>query len=340
MTANNTTDIPTIAELGEQGVLDLILPILESGNPALGPGDDAGALKVAGGEVLVSVDTLVQDQDFRTLWPSGCEHSAFDLGWKSIAQNVSDINAMGAEPTGAVISLSMPADTSVTWVSQFAEGVAAAVKGLGAQNMSIVGGDLGRSAEISVTTTVFGEAASGKVLRSTAQPAQQLALAGRVGMAAAGLDVLEDPRPAAAWSRSVRRLAQAQFRPMPPLESGPRAAAAGASAMLDLSDGLVRDASRLAKASGVDLVLDAQALQGFTHALRPAASYLGIDPMQWVLHGGEDFALLAAFPLGAQIPEEFTVIGEVKKQSGRRPGVFLNGKALGNHRGFDHFDKA
>ena len=326
-----------MGDLGEQGILEAILPLLDSAQASLGPGDDAGALRVSGNEVLVSVDTLVENQDFRLLWPSGLEHSAYDIGWKSIAQNVSDINAMGGRATGAVISLSLPKSTSLEWVMDFSRGVTEAIAELGAKELTILGGDLGKSQEISVTTTVLGECEHGKVLRSGVRAGDRIAVAGRVGAAGAGLSVLEHEHDNESWSRAVRRLVQAQCRPVPPLESGPRAAEAGATAMMDLSDGLIRDAGRMAKASHVNLELESSALQDFALRLEAASELTGTDPMSWVLYGGEDFGLLAAFPEGAEIPGEFTVIGVARPANGRRAVVKVDGKVAKPETGFDHF---
>lgn len=337
MTIRQTNEIPTVSELGEQGILDAMLPLLSTRKANLGPGDDAGALKVKGSEVVVSVDTLVENQDFRQAWPSGFKHNAFDVGWKSIAQNVSDINAMGGVPTGAVVSLSLPGDLSVEWVKDLAAGMSAAIEALGAQDLAIVGGDLGRSTEISVTTTVLGECHHGKVLRTGAKPGDRIAVAGRLGSAGAGLAVLDSSKQWQTWNRSVRRLVDAQCRPEPPLESGPRAAVAGATAMMDISDGLLRDAVRMAKASKVNFNFDSTALESFKARLEPASLWLKQDPMTWVLEGGEDFGLLATFPASVEIPEEFTVIGQVQQQAGRRSLTKIDGEVVNGSRGFDHF---
>lgn len=337
MTINQSETSDTVGDLGEQAILDAMLPLLDSHKASLGPGDDAGALLISGNEVLVSVDTLVENQDFRLSWPSGVVHRAYDIGWKSIAQNVSDINAMGGSATGAVISLSLPETTTVEWVKEFSRGISEAIALLGAERLAILGGDLGKSSEISVTTTVLGESAHPKVLRSGAKPGDRIAVSGRLGDAGAGLAVLEHQGSAQGWNRSVRRLVAAQCKPMPPLESGPRAAEAGASAMMDISDGLIRDAGRMAKASRVNLELDAKVLRTYSERLLPAAKLTGTDPMSWVLHGGEDFGLLAAFPEAVEIPDEFTVIGVVQTCTGRRAVVRVDGKMAKPESGFDHF---
>lgn len=337
MTNQQTDKNLTVGDIGEQGILNEILPLLDAKDAGLGPGDDAGALRVSGGEVVVSVDTIVQDQDFRLVWPSGHEHKAYDIGWKSIAQNVSDINAMGGVSTGAVVSLSMPSDVLLSWVKEFAEGIAGAILSLGADRLAILGGDLSRSTEISVTTTVLGECEHGKVLRTGAKPGDRLAVAGRIGAAGAGLALLDARHDSTSWNRAVIRLVDAQCKPVPPLESGPRAAEAGAHAMMDISDGLVRDAGRLAKASRVSIELDKTALEVFAQRLEPAANLLKTDPMQWVLHGGEDFGLLASFPADGEIPEEFTVIGKVVRTAGRRSTIRMDGRQLDYRNAFDHF---
>ncbi|MGP4995655.1 thiamine-phosphate kinase [Glutamicibacter ardleyensis] len=337
MTNQQTDNNLTVGDIGEQGILNEILPLLDAKDAGLGPGDDAGALRVSDGEVVVSVDTIVQDQDFRLVWPSGHEHKAYDIGWKSIAQNVSDINAMGGVSTGAVVSLSMPSDVSLSWVKEFAEGIAGAISSLGADRLAILGGDLSRSSEISVTTTVLGECEHGKVLRTGAKSGDRLAVAGRIGAAGAGLALLDARHDSTSWNRAVIRLVDAQCKPVPPLESGPRAAEAGAHAMMDISDGLVKDAVRLAKASRVSIELDKTALEVFAQRLEPAANLLKTDPMQWVLHGGEDFGLLASFPADAEIPEEFTVIGTVVQTTGRRSTIRMDGKQLDYRNAFDHF---
>ncbi|MHA7159112.1 thiamine-phosphate kinase [Glutamicibacter endophyticus] len=338
MSSNVSDESPSVADLGEAGILSRIQPLLAAGEPVLGPGDDAGALKVSGGEILVSTDTITEDHDFRLTWPSGYRHSAFDIGWKSVAQNLSDINAMGGTATGLVTSLSMPVDTKLSWVEDFARGMRAALDSFGASEVSMLGGDLGRSAQISVTTTVLGEALEGKVLRSGAHPGNVVALAGRAGVAQGGLSILEGDVPPSQWTRGMRRLVDGQCRPQPPLTAGPAAALAGATAMLDVSDGLVRDLGRLAKASGVSFELDSVALQNLSANLVHQAQLVGHDPLDWVLYGGEDFGLLATFDSADAVPEEFVVIGRGMRPVGRRACVSLNGVNLSNGKGFDHFE--
>ncbi|MGJ9402567.1 thiamine-phosphate kinase [Arthrobacter sp. KK5.5] len=321
----------------ERGLLARILPRLSGARVEVGPGDDAALVEAPDGRFVFSIDTVVQDQDFRLLWPNGSVGSGYDVGWKSAAQNLSDINAMGAVTTSAVISLTLPSDTPVDWVEGFADGFSAAVAALGAHRCAIVGGDLGRGRELSATAAVTGDLGGhAPVLRSGARPGNVLAVCGRLGAAAAGLALLESALPQAELEGRHRRLIDLQLRPRPPLEAGPLAAAGGATAMMDLSDGLARDAPRMARASGVDLQLDVAALALHAEELGPTGRLLQTDPFGWVVHGGEDFALLATFPAAIHLPVGFSAIGSTASGHGE---VRIGGTVIGEA-GWDHFTAA
>jgi thiamine-monophosphate kinase len=325
---------PTVGDLSEGELLARIVPLL--GPPVgvlVGPGDDAAVLLERTGPVVLSTDTLVEDQDFRLVRPQGFVTTGYDVGWKSAAQNLSDINAMGGTATALVVSLTLPPATPVGWVEDCARGLAAAIDRLGAAGCSVVGGDLGGGSQLVVTAAVTGLLHRAPVLRSGARSGGTIAVAGTLGRAAAGLAILEDGRPLADFGKLGDELVAAQVRPQPPLHAGPAAAAAGASAMLDISDGLVRDAGRMAAASGVRLDLDPEALQQYAELLRPAAELLGVDPMHWVLGGGEDHGLLAVFPEESLMPPGFTAVGSVRPGT---PQVTLASRATAL-RGWDHF---
>lgn len=335
--------ILTVRQLSEAELLARIFPRLTlSGTHTeatlLGPGDDAAMIAAPDGRTVISIDTQVQDQDFRLQWPNGYRTTGFDVGWKAAAQNLSDINAMGAVATSLVVSLTLPPDTPVAWVEDLADGLVAAVRELGAGRCSVAGGDLGRGCEISVTAAVLGTLDGGPpVLRSGAQPGDAVALAGTVGHAAAGLSLLESDLAATKLSAGQQAFAERQSRPRPPLAAGPAARRAGATAMLDVSDGLLRDGMRLARASGVVVDFEPDALAALARALAPAAEILGTDPLEWVLGGGEDHGLLATFPAGVQLPQGFAAIGSIQAP-GRTdgPGVTIAGRPAGT-RGWDHF---
>jgi len=308
----------------ENELIETLLAGYRSAAPLLGPGDDAGILAVPDGRLITSIDTITEDQDFRRVWPSGYRTTGYDVGWKSVAQNLSDINAMGARPTGLVTSLSLPEDIDLDWVASFAQGVTEALEQLGAHDCAIVGGDVGRGREISVTTTAFGSLDGGDpVLRSGARPGDVLAVCGTLGLAAAGVDVLDHPLPdrevsdlrvgafPSVWSESVRSAALGQLRPRPPIGSGLVARELGAHAMLDVSDGLVRDAGRIAEASGISIQIDSGIGEQLRPVLENAARMTGSSAQGWIFAGGEDFALLGVFDATEGLPEEWAKVGHV-----------------------------
>lgn len=341
MTGQSTVGHLTVGQLSEGELLARIFPRLRSSDSVLlGPGDDAAVVAAPDGRAVISVDTQVQDQDFRLRWNNGYSSTGFDVGWKAAAQNLSDINAMGAVATAMVVSLTLPEQTPVSWAEGLADGLTAAISQLGAQRCAVVGGDLSAGREISVTVTVLGDlAARQPVLRSGARPGDQLALAGNQGRAAAGWALLESDVPFESLSPAQKTLIDAFRCPRPPLTAGPAAAAAGATAMLDISDGLIRDARRLALASDVQIDLDPIALRNYAEALAPAASLLVGNAMAWVLGGGEDHGLLSTFDGDAQLPQGFTAIGSIlSKKVGTSPEDAVT--VAGRHSetvGWDHF---
>ena len=333
----------TVAELSESQLLERIFPRLHYGqehNPSLilGPGDDAAIVAAPDGRAVLSIDTQVADQDFRLEWNNGYRTTGYDVGWKAAAQNLSDINAMGARATSLVISLTMPPETRVAWDEDFADGISAGLRELGAPDCAVAGGDLGRGRELAVSVAILGTLdGRAAVLRSGARPGDTVALAGTVGRAAAGLALLESAVPVEELSQEQRELVDTQCRPLPPLQAGPLARDAGATAMMDISDGLVRDGGRMAAASRVVLNLDAAVLRGLAGPLLPAAAVLGADPMAWVLGGGEDHGLLATFPPGVQLPSGFTAIGSVEAPAATEgTGVKIAGRTA-DTAGWDHF---
>ncbi len=291
---------PTIADVSEGEVLRAILARTATADASIiGPGDDAAVIAAASGAVVATTDTLVEGPDFRTAWSSG-----FDLGWKAAAVNLADVAAMGAVPTALLVALAVPRSTHLSYVTEMADGFREACAAL-APGCAVVGGDLTVSDVLTVAVTALGDLRGVRpVTRSGARPGDVVALAGEMGHAAEGLTLLftrfRDGEHAVPVDRSAltaqeRRAVDAQLRPSPPVGLGAVAAVAGATAMMDVSDGLALDATRLARASGVTLDLD------------PAT--LGPDP-QRALAGGEDHALLATFPPGI-LPAEFRRIGVV-----------------------------
>jgi thiamine-monophosphate kinase len=310
-------DDKTLAELGEIESLRRTVARLKPAAGALvGSGDDA-AVVVAKDSFLVSTDTLVQNHDFKLEWSSG-----FDLGFKSVASNLADIAAMGALPTVLVVALVVPKDTKISWLEDFADGLQAGLDEL-SPGASIVGGDLAAGDQLVVSVTVHGSLEGLKpVLRSGAKAGDLVAVCGPLGKAACGLELLQFGKED--LIRSYDDWVNAQLRPRPPIGQGVVANQAGATSMLDISDGLGKDLFRIATASGVAIEIYSKDLLGFEAMLELPAQSLDVNPRAWVLSGGEDHSLLATFPPSAQIPKSFKVIGKVLEAG--EPKVLLDGQ--------------
>lgn len=307
-----------VEELSESQLLARIFPRLTSPSEAIiGPGDDAAVISAPDGRTVISIDTAVQDKDFRLLWPNGYSSSGFDVGWKCAAQNLSDINAMGAVATSLVVSLTLPGTTPIAWIEDLADGITAAIEQLGATGCSVVGGDLSSGDQLVISIAVTGDLQQrAPVLRSGAHTGDQLTVCGNMGVSAAGWAVQENADAGIALMELAEEATALFNRPWPPLEAGRAAAIAGATAMMDISDGLLRDARRLAQASNVMIDIDSAALRARADSLSPLAQALGVDPLHWVLSGGEDYGLLVTFDARAELPPGFTRIGSVLATSG------------------------
>lgn len=329
---------PTLAELSEGEVLARILPRLGGGAETLvGPGDDSAVLRAPDGRFVVTTDMMVHGPDFRLAWST-----PFDLGWKAAASNLSDVAAMGARPTALVVAIAAPQGLGVDVLEGIADGLAAGCAAM-APGCGVVGGDLSASSTLTLAITAFGSL-DGRppVLRSGARPGDVVATAGPLGRSGLGLRLLfergrRSGEPSADLARGLRErwpeLLDAQLRPVPPIGAG-IAAGGVASAMMDVSDGIVLDARRMARASGVVIDLDPEAVAA--HAA-PLTVVDGVDDAlarSLVLGGGEDHAMLACFPAEAALPDGFTLLGRVRKGA---PEVRLGGTALDERGGWDPY---
>ncbi|MFT3875060.1 MAG: thiamine-phosphate kinase [Propioniciclava sp.] len=288
----------TIADLGEFGLIGAITEgLVMPDTVPVGPGDDCAVLAPRG-QLVVTTDAMIEDVHFKRAW-SGPD----DVGRKAVASSVADVEAMGARPLGLVISLSAPADTPTDWVLGFTRGVIAECATSGA---TLVGGDVTRGAQIGIAVTVFGDLEDRTpVLRSGAREGDTVAYTGRLGMAAAGLAVL------GRGFRSPGAVVRAHRVPEPPYGEGIVAQRAGATSMIDCSDGLLADLGHVARASGVSIDIDSAAL-GVDEAQKTVAAAIGGgDPLTFILTGGDDHALLATFPGGTPLPAGWTAIGRV-----------------------------
>jgi thiamine-monophosphate kinase len=297
--------VPTIAQLGENESLRRTIARLNPSTAALvGPGDDSAVVSAPDARFTVTTDTMVEGHDFKLEWSSG-----YDLGYKAIASNVADVAAMGAKPTALVVALICRPSTEIEWLESFADGLRDGCLALAPQ-AAVVGGDLTIADTTVIAVTAHGDLEGrAPVLRSGAQVGDIVAVAGTLGKASAGLALLQSGNADAI--SAYDELVNFQRRPQPPISVGVIAAVAGATSMLDLSDGLSRDAARIAKASNVSVSLNRRDLQGFEAMLEEAARAIGANAFDWVLDGGEDHSLLATFAAGSSIPREFKPIGEI-----------------------------
>ncbi|MCY7373365.1 MAG: thiamine-phosphate kinase [Spirochaetaceae bacterium] len=293
----------TVGDLGEMALVEAITARMAGGAAVLlGPGDDAAVVSAEDGRFVATTDVLVEGRHFRRDWSS-----AHDIGSRAAAANMADVVAMGAVPTALLVGLAVPADREVDWVLELADGLSAEAATAGA---AVAGGDVVRSDTVVVSVTALGTLQGrSPVTRSGARPGDLVAVAGRLGWAAAGLAVLSR------GFRSPRTLVEAHRRPAPPYAEGPRAAALGATAMVDVSDGLVADLGHVARASGVAVSLHSDAFH-VPQEFQDTARALSADPLHWLLGGGDDHALAACFPAEVDLPMAWSVVGRVEEGEG------------------------
>jgi thiamine-monophosphate kinase len=325
----------TIADLGEFGLIAAIAGRL-AGSAAIvvGPGDDAAVVRSPDGRVVATTDMLIEGRHFRRDW-SGPD----DIGRKVAARNLADIAAMGARPTALLVAFAGPGDLEVDWVLALVDGIAAECRAAGAV---VAGGDTSSASLVMLAVTALGDLAGREpVIRGGARPGDVVAVAGPLGSAAAGLALLTAGY-GTGEPGELDLLIRAHRRPRPPYSAGPQAAELGATALIDVSDGLVADLGHIAQASGVRIEL-ASGLVGtapvaVVPVLERAAAVLGAAPgragwLGWVLAGGDDHALAATFPAGTALPPPWKVIGKVTTGT----GVLLDGAKWINAGGWEHF---
>ncbi|SBW27737.1 thiamine-monophosphate kinase [Candidatus Protofrankia californiensis] len=306
-TEGNRQSAPVrVSDVGEFGLIARVAARLGSPEPPAGPGDDAAVVPTPSGCVIVTTDLLVEGRHFRFDWSS-----PYDVGRKAAAQSLADVAAMGAVPTALLVGLACPPSTLIEVADGLADGLRDECAGVGA---AVVGGDTVSASEVCLAVTALGDLRGAAPLtRSGARPGESVVLAGTVGRAAAGLQLL---------LAGVRDgpLVAAHRRPTPPYAAGPALARAGATSLLDVSDGLLADLGHVAAASGVVLEVDADALR----AVVP-----GVD-VRHLLTGGEDHGLAGTLPAGVDPPPGVAVIGRVLAvvQGADGPGVRVVGEGV------------
>jgi len=342
-----------ISAIGEFGLIERIRRILPRPRRAiLGIGDDCAALRpTAGTDLLLTTDLLVEGVDFtlQTITPRR-------LGRKAMGVNLSDIAAMGGLPRAALAVLAMSPDGEIEFVDELYHGLQEEGARFGVE---LVGGDLSASSTLTIGVTLVGEVATGKaVTRSGAKPGERIWVTGRLGAAAAGLaalragyrppdDRIETPcELTSPLQEAIRQAIERHLSPIPRIREGRALAGAGvASAMIDLSDGLASDLTRLCRESGVSATIREDRIP-IDQAAAAVAQHFGHDSLAMALQGGEDFELLFTSSwkpadIAAIFPDVSTVteVGEVQEAGQgcrleRRDGstVTLTG-------GYDHFER-
>jgi thiamine-monophosphate kinase len=317
------TATQTVGELGEFALIEaLIGGFTPTPGVLIGPGDDAAAITTTG-TLLSSVDVLVEGVHFRRDWAE-----ARDVGRKSVAVNVADIEAMGGRAVGMLVGFSSPGDLPVAWAREFAAGLQTECAAAG---VALLGGDVTRARDVTVAVTALGVTDGVEpVRRGGAQPGDVVALTGRVGWAGAGLLVL------GRGFRSPRVVLDAYRVPQVRYGAGGVAARAGAHAMIDVSDGLLADLGHVAAASGVEIDLHRDAFN-MPEPLQAVAAATNTDPYSLILTGGEDHALAATFAASSPLPEGWFPIGSVRAPGADGPRVLVDGVTWESATGFDHF---
>ena len=279
----------TVGELGETALIARIADRLDAPRGGeVWSGDDAAVVASSERGMVLTTDMIVEGVDFElaTFLPA-------DIGWKAIAVNLSDVAAMGGIPRRVLVSLSLRADIRLDVFDGMLTGMLECCR---AFDVDLVGGDLSTATEVVVGVTAVGEPPpGGAVLRSGARPGDVIGVTGCLGGAAAGLAAL---RSGAHRPTDVSSAVSRQRRPMPRVREGPAVAAAGATAMIDISDGLAVDLWRMMDASGTGCRISPDAIPLDPSVGDPLAPHatLGLDPLELALTGGEDFELLFAIP--------------------------------------------
>jgi thiamine-monophosphate kinase len=333
---------PSPAELEIIRLIRRVVERTPSERVEVGIGDDTAVLRPEPGtRLLATTDVVVEDVHFRRAWAT-----PFDIGWKAMAVNLSDIAGKGGQPRWALVGLALPTPTSED-VEALYEGMRQAAA---AHGVAIVGGDTSTSPRgWFINVALLGEHDGTPRLRSGAKPGDAVAVTGTLGRSAAGLAALEAGRAALGGvsADAVEAVTSAHLRPTPRVAEGRwLGAAGGVHAMMDCSDGLATDLAHICRASevGARVTLDRLPVDP---AAREVADALGADALAWATSGGEDFELLLACDpdsvptlrdgLRRATGTALTVVGEIEALATGVTFLDRAGHPVRVETGYEHF---
>ncbi|MBI5804897.1 thiamine-phosphate kinase [candidate division TA06 bacterium] len=336
-----------ISDIGEFGLIERIKKttgkISKNSRVLLGIGDDAALFKLTPGKICAATtDTMVEGIHFDLRYAS-----FFDLGYKAMASNLSDISAMGGNPSLALVTLTLPSKTSVKQIDQLYAGMQALAKKHG---VVVAGGDIVKSRELSVTLTLLGECDPKNTgLRSGARSGDAVLVTGDLGGSQAGFELLNAKcriQPFDVAQGKNLKLVRKHLRPEPRVaEAKLLVSRFKLHGMIDISDGLASELHHLSKASKTGIIMDQGALPVAEQAII-IGKMLGRDPLRYCLYGGEEYELLFTLPpreaikAKAQIQKlgtACTIIGRVVK-GGQVSIIAQNGKREKlTNQGYTHF---
>ncbi|MBN1375040.1 MAG: thiamine-phosphate kinase [Dehalococcoidia bacterium] len=332
-----------VFEIGEFGLIEKIAALIKNKSNRnadswksllIGVGDDTAAWKSSERIELITTDILVEGTHFRLSYTGW-----YDLGWKSVAINVSDIYAMGGKPQHALVSLAMPGLREVANVLEMYEGMIDMCNKYG---IAIAGGNISSAENVVINIVLTGVAENNLMTRSSAKAGDLIAVFGYPGLSAAGLKAIKDPLNMDA--DSLKLFKQAHLHPEPRLDSGAMLAACGVKTAIDISDGLHSDLGHICEASSVSAVVNSQALPAHPQLKRQFPK----EYIDMILTGGEDYELLFTAPRRVMdkvikaIHPAPTIIGEIT--SGKRGDIVILDDSgiliIVDSRGWDHYKRA
>lgn len=309
-----------IRELGEFGLLERLTADIKPGHGVIkGIGDDCAVLESGDGKFsLVTTDMLVSGDHFSMEW-----HSPWQIGWKSIVVNVSDIASMGGLPDYALVSMALPHGTRVEFMEEVFRGMKDACT---AHEVDMIGGDTTHGNDLVINVAMLGHVEHGSLcLRSDARVGDLICVTGDLGKSWAGLELLRAGKTG---------YTDFYLQPRCQLDTG-RMLAPHVNAMIDISDGLASEVNHICRESGVGAEIISKDIP-ISRMTREAAATLDKDPLQWALSGGEDFELL--FTVTREKMKDIALLEPIVVGSVIEEGVYLkDGLRKPLKGGYDHF---